>query len=37
MRVTPRIATGTGVDMAIEPRWDPEQLITEPDHARGDG
>ncbi|MET3932224.1 hypothetical protein [Arthrobacter sp. OAP107] len=34
--VTPRSATGTGVDMASEPPWDPEQLITEPEHAHGD-
>lgn len=34
--VTPRSATGTGVDMDTEPPWDPEQLIPAPDHAHGD-
>jgi hypothetical protein len=30
--VGPRSTTGTGVDMAIEPEWDPEQLESITDH-----
>ncbi|MGN7253379.1 MULTISPECIES: hypothetical protein [unclassified Arthrobacter] len=35
--VEPRSVSGTGVDMAVEPPWDPEQLITGPDHTHTDG
>jgi hypothetical protein len=34
--VGPGSEAGTGVDMAAEPPWDPEQLITEPGHAHTD-
>lgn len=33
--VTPRSRTGTGVDMAMEPPWDPEVVEERPGHAHG--
>lgn len=33
--VTPRSRTGTGVDMAREPPWDPEVVDERPGHAHG--
>lgn len=35
VEVKPRTATGTGVDMAIEPPWDPEVSEEENTHAHG--
>jgi hypothetical protein len=33
--VSPRSPTGTGVDMATEPPWDPEVIEEKPGHAHG--
>ncbi|TSE17398.1 hypothetical protein B1A87_017980 [Arthrobacter sp. KBS0703] len=35
--VGPKSTSGTGVDMATEPPWDPELLVSQDDHPHTDG